>query len=232
MNIAIIPARGGSKRIPKKNIKQFLGKPMISYPISIALSTGIFEKVIVSTDDNEIADIAQAAGAEVPFIRPTDLSDDFTPTVPVIKHAVEFLIKEMSHPPQFVCCIYPANPFLREKDLENALDLLKNTRGVNYSFPICEYQSPIQRALQLNSENTIKPFNPEYALTRTQDLPKAFFDAGQFYWGKQSTWLSEKELHTNSTGLVIPNYRTVDIDTKEDWERAEILYKMLRIRDQ
>lgn len=222
MRIAVIPARGGSKRIPRKNIKIFHNKPMIGYAISAAIKSGTFDRVIVSTDDEEISQVAKDFGAEVPFIRPVELADDHAPTVPVIAHAIKEC-KSYGWEVEHVCCIYPGVPFLSKQDLDTALQKLLET-GSNYVFPVAEFPSPIQRALKRLPDSSVKPFYPEYAATRTQDLESGYFDVGQFYWGKSSAWLQGLNLHLNSSTLIIPEWRAVDIDTPADWERAELLY--------
>lgn len=222
MKIAIIPARGGSKRIPRKNIKPFCGKPMIAHAIGKAQSSGLFEHIVVSTDDEEISRVALALGAEVPFARPVELADDHTPTVPVIAHAIRSC-QALGWAIEQVCCIYPAVPFLQESDLMAALRMLE-TGGADCTFPVAAYPSPIQRALRLLPNGLMEPFYSQYAMTRTQDLEPAFYDAGQFYWGLAETWLVGKVAHKYGAGLVIPNWRVVDIDTPEDWQRAELMF--------
>ena len=175
MNIAIIPARGGSKRIPRKNIRPFAGRPMISYAINRAKSSGLFKHVVVSTDDPEIKAVAKNYGAETPFIRPQELADDHTPTVPVIAHAISEC-ESLTWESEYICCIYPAVPFLQETDLVAALKLLQECSTADYSFPITEYPSAIQRALRLNLEKKTSSFNSEHEFTRTQDLEPAYHD--------------------------------------------------------
>ncbi len=221
MNIAIIPARGGSKRIPRKNIRPFNGKPMIAYAIAAAKASGLFDHVVVSTDDGEIAGVALSFGAEVPFFRPAELSDDHTSTVPVVAHAIRACC-DLGWVFEYVCCIYPGVPFIREQDLRGALELLKCSRA-SYSFPVTRFPSAIQRALRRMGDGTMLPFDPQHELTRSQDLEPAFHDAGQFYWGRAEAWLNVSRIHSSSTGFVIPNWRVVDIDTPEDWARAEAL---------
>ncbi len=223
MNIAIIPARGGSKRIPRKNIKPFAGKPMLAHAISAASSSGLFRHIVVSTDDEEIAAIAQEWGAETPFVRPAELANDHTATVPVIAHAIEAchaLGWEFEH----VCCIYPGVPFIQIEDLKGSLSLLMQG-GSDYCFPVTEFPSAIQRALKRLADGKMQPFYPQFETTRTQDLEPAYHDAGQFYWGKPETWLRNPRIHSGGIGYVIPNWRVVDIDTPEDWLRAEVMYK-------
>ncbi|MDC0587004.1 pseudaminic acid cytidylyltransferase [Gammaproteobacteria bacterium] len=228
MNIAIIPARGGSKRIPRKNIKNFAGKPMISYAIKTAIESKIFSKIIVSTDDDEIAEVALEQGAEVPFLRPKDLADDYTPTVPVIANAIRTL-KELGENISDVCCIYPCVPFLLVEDLVEAYRLIKNN-SADFCFPIVEFPSSIHRALHLSSNNIVQPMDSKNQLERTQDLKVAYYDAGQFYWGNVSSWLNSESLHTNSIGYIIPSWRAVDIDTDEDWKRAGIINEVIKNR--
>jgi N-acylneuraminate cytidylyltransferase len=225
MNIAIIPARGGSKRIPRKNIKAFAGKPMIAHAIDAAKASGLFEHVVVSTDDEEIAQISRERGAETPFMRPPELADDHTPTVPVVAHAIN-ACQSLGWRIDFACCIYPGVPFIQVDDLKAGLKLLKAS-GADYCFPITEFPSAIQRALKRGQDGRMAPFNPEYELTRTQDLEPAYYDAGQFYWGEARAWLTNTKLHSGGVGLAIPGWRVVDIDTHEDWARAELIYHAL-----
>lgn len=225
MKIAVIPARGGSKRIPRKNIKLFHGRPMIEYAITAALGSEIFDRVIVSTDDQEIAEISRQCGADVPFTRPSNLSDDHTPTVPVIAHAIQSCM-DLGLDIQEVCCIYPGVPFISTSDLKMAYKQLLLS-GANYVFPVTGFPSPVQRALRRMPDETVKPFQPEFAGTRTQDLEPCYFDAGQFYWGQKQAWLNGLNIHLHGATLVIPEWRVVDIDTSDDWERAELVYEAL-----
>ena len=220
MNIAIIPARGGSKRIPRKNIKEFCGKPMIAYAITAAKESGLFEHVIVSTDDEEIGHVARVWGAETPFVRPPELANDYAATVPVIAHGIE-ICRTLGWAFGQVCCIYPGVPFIQIGDLRGALACMNNG-DADFCFPVTEYPSAIQRALKLLSNGRIQPFYPEFETTRTQDLEHAYYDAGQFYWGKAKAWLTNSKIHSNGLGYAIPNWRVVDIDTPDDWARAEI----------
>jgi len=222
--IAVIPARGGSKRIPRKNIRPFAGKPMIAYAIEAALQSALFDRVIVSTDDLEIADIARGFGAEVPFIRPADLADDSTPTVPVIQHAISQLSAD-SQPLEHVCCIYPGVPMIDPQDLVRACDAVLNAGGEGFAFPVAAFPSPIQRALRRGADGRAAPFEDRHVATRTQDLEPAYFDAGQFYWGSVSAWMAGLSPHAGGIALVLPEWRVVDIDTPEDWDRAEQLHR-------
>jgi len=222
LNIAIIPARSGSKRIPHKNIKIFCGKPMIAYAISAAKESGLFEHIIVSTDDQQIARIANEWGAETPFVRPSKLANDYSETVPVIAHAVKACLA-LSWKIDNVCCIYPGVPFIEINDLASALSTFIKS-GADYCFPVTEYPSAIQRALKRLGDGKMQPLNPKFEKTRTQDLEPAYYDAGQFYWGKAESWLLNSNIHSSGLGYVIPNWRVVDIDTPEDWRRAELIY--------
>ena len=227
MRIAVIPARGGSKRIPRKNIKPFCGKPMIAWTIEAALKSECFDKIIVSTDDVEIAEIAREWGAEVPFMRPATLSDDYTGTIPVIHHAIDWLVQKGEKIDE-VCCIYATAPFVTANDLRQGLDVLQR-EGCTYAFSVTSFPSPIQRAIRITESNRVQMFNAEYFNTRSQDLEEAWHDAGQFYWGKASAWQQEKTLFSqDSAPVVIPRYRVQDIDTMEDWVRAEWLFKTMR----
>lgn len=227
MKLAVIPARGGSKRIPRKNVKSFGGKPMIEWSVAAALESGCFDRIVVSTDDEEIAETARRAGAEVPFMRPPQLSDDYTGTIPVIRHAVEMVSAAGIQVTQ-ACCIYATAPFLQAQDLRKGLLLLEES-GCDYVFSVTSYAFPIQRAIRLTPQGRVEMFNPEHFMTRSQDLEEAYHDAGQFYWGTGSAWRQEKTIFgVNSASLILPRHRVQDIDTPEDWERAEWLFKAMR----
>lgn len=227
MKVAIIPARGGSKRIPRKNIKDFFGKPMIAWSIEAALKSKCFDRVIVSTDDQEIAEIAKQYGAEVPFMRSAELSDDNAGTTPVIKQAIQWLT-DHSQAPHLVCCIYATAPFVRANDIQRGLEQLEQT-DVSYAFTVTSYAFPIQRAIKITENNSIEMFSPEHFQTRSQDLEEAYHDAGQFYWGKVDAWMSEKVIFgSESTPVILPRHRVQDIDTPEDWDRAEWLFKAMQ----
>lgn len=223
MKFAVIPARGGSKRIPRKNIKSFVGKPMIAYAIEAAQLSGLFDAIYVSTDDAEIAGVAQAYGASV-IQRPIDLADDHTPTVPVIAHAIETLM-DAGASVQAVCCIYPAVPLIQISDLQQALTQLQ-AQACDYVFPITSFHSAPQRALMRADDGKLSPLFPAFSSTRTQDLTPAYYDVGQFYWGKKEAWLAHKNIHQHGHGMVIASSRVVDIDTPEDWQRAEALFQI------
>ena len=223
MNIAIIPARGGSKRIQRKNIKDFAGQPMIAYAIMVAKLSGLFEHIVVSTDDEEIAAIANQWGAETPFVRPVELANDYTATVPVIAHGINACYA-LNWVFDNVCCIYPGVPFLQIEDIKAGF-LLFVESAEDYCFSVTEYPSAVQRALKHLGNGKMQPLYPQYEQTRTQDLEQAYHDAGQFYWGKAAGWLHNQNIQSSGVGYVIPNWRVVDIDTPEDWIRAERLFK-------
>ncbi|WP_163339202.1 pseudaminic acid cytidylyltransferase [Desulfopila sp. IMCC35008] len=225
MNIAIIPARGGSKRIPRKNIRSFYGKPMISYAIDCARESGLFEHVVVSTEDHEIAEIAQDCGAEVPFFRPEQLADDHTTTVKVVEHGIQMCC-DLGWKIKYVCCIYPCTPFIRKEDLKGAFDLLVKRDG-KFCFPVTRFPSAVQRSLRLTVDGKVEPFFKEYVQTRTQDLEVLFHDTGQFYWGNCEAWLHNDCIHSEGIGYEIPQWRVIDIDEEADWNRAEKLYQVI-----
>lgn len=228
MTLAIIPARGGSKRIPRKNVKAFCGKPMIAWSIEAALESECFDRIIVSTDDDEIAEVAVAHGAEVPFRRPAELADDVTPTGPVIAHAIEW--SRQTRPVGRACCLYATAPFVRADDLRAGLALLESS-GADYAFTATTYDFPIQRAIRVDADHRVSMFQPEHALTRSQDLEEAWHDAGQFYWGTAEAWLAGRPIFAPASVIVaLPRERVQDIDTAEDWDRAELMFKTMAAR--
>ena len=199
---------------------------MIARTIATALQSGLFERVVVSTDDAEIAEISRQAGAQVPFTRPLNLADDLTPTVPVIAHALQacnLLEWQVSH----ACCIYPCVPLLAICDIAAALEIALDT-DADFVYPVTDYAHPIQRAMRRSESGKMSLYSPQFEMTRTQDLEKSFHDAGQFYWGKASAWLEHKKMHTAGLGMPIPHWRVVDIDSEDDWRRAELLFKALQ----
>lgn len=224
MKLAVIPARGGSKRIPRKNIKCFSGKPIIAWIIESLIASQFFDKVIVSTDDEEIANLSINYGAEVPFNRPADLANDYTATIPVIQHAISEL-ENKNQKPDFICCVYPTAILVNMDDVKEAFFLLQP--DCDYVFSATSYASPIQRAFYLNENNQVEMFQPENFFSRSQDLIPALHDAGQFYWGSYSTWMDQKKtfFSQKSKPFLIPRYRVQDIDTEEDWINAELLFK-------
>lgn len=226
MRLAIIPARGGSKRIPRKNIRPFAGRPMIAWSIDAARAAGCFDRIIVSTDDPHIAEVAADCGAELPFVRPAEFADDHVDTITVIAHAIGAL--GLTHSPDVaVCCIYATAPFLRAEDLRAGADLLAR-EACDYVFPVSPYAFPIQRALRLSDGGRVTMFQPECYATRSQDLEAAFHDAGQFYWGRAQAWLAGTPVFgASSAALVLPRHRVQDIDTEDDWLRAELMFEAL-----
>jgi pseudaminic acid cytidylyltransferase len=228
-SIAVIPARAGSKRVPGKNIRPFQGRPMIAFAIKTAVESKIFERVIVSTDSNEIAEVAKKEGAEVPFLRPSEISGDHTTTAEVLKHALIEIGADAKY--KFACCIYPAVPFLMISDVKAGLELL-HTKDAKSTLAISEFGSSVWRAFEEFSDHKLKMIWPEHSVVRTQDLPSAFHDAGQFYWVQVEEFLKKPQFFTNKTyGIKIPKWRSHDIDTKDDWERAEVIYKALQVRE-
>ena len=226
MNLCVIPARGGSKRILKKNIRDFCGKPIIAYSIEEAVKTGLFDKIIVSTDDVEIADVARSYGAEVPFIRPEELSGDFTGTNEVVKHAIQWCIDHNENY-DYVCCIYATAPFVQSKYLEQGYNKLVSSEK-SFAFSVTSFPFPIQRALRINGNKEIEAIWPENIFKRSQDLEEGYHDAGQFYWGKASAFLNGVVTFSNaSLPVVLPRHIVQDIDTEEDWCRAELMFKSL-----
>lgn len=226
-NIAIIPARGGSKRIPNKNIKLFAGQPIISYSIRKALETKLFDKVIVSTDSQEISAVAKKYGAEVPFVRPAKIANDFAGTAEVICHAIEWLTNEGLEA-EFVCCIYATAPFIQKHFLEQGYNKILSS-GATSVVSITTYPYPIYRSLRISEDSRIEMIWPEYKNCRSQDLPDAYHDAGQFYWVNVSKFMKEKSLFAkNSLPIIIPRYLVQDIDTEEDWETAEMMFSTLK----
>lgn len=222
--VAVIPARGGSKRIPRKNIRAFCGRPIIGWPIEAALSSGLFDRVLVSTDDAEIAGVARDCGAEVPFTRPATLADDYTGTTAVIAHTIETL-REAGEEPDPVCCLYATAPFVTAADLATGLEKLEIERAA-FSFSVTRYAFPVQRALRIRRDGRAEMLHPEYFYERSQDLEEAYHDAGQFYWGRTEAWLSSRPLFDHeAVPVVLPRRRVQDIDSMEDWELAERLFQ-------
>ena len=227
MQLAVIPARGGSKRIPRKNIKEFHGKPMIAWSIQAALNSGCIDEVWVSTDDEEIAAIAQTYGAKVPFIRPAHLSDDFATTADVMQHAVQECQIQYQQLPDYVCCLYATAPFVQQQDLLQGFELIQS-KDLDYVFSATNYSFPIQRAIKLDTDGKVSMFTPEHFNTRSQDLEEAWHDAGQFYWGTAQAWLQKHTVFSpNSNIISLPSYRVQDIDTLSDWHRAEMIASLL-----
>ncbi|MCX5876795.1 MAG: pseudaminic acid cytidylyltransferase [Deltaproteobacteria bacterium] len=229
MNIAIIPARGGSKRIPGKNIRSFAGQPMIAWSIQAAESSGLFSRIIVSTDSEEIATVARKYGAETPFIRPAGLADDFTPTADVVLHALEWLDGQ-GQKPELVCCLYATAPFVRSSFLCQGYELLRQT-GAASVFPVASYPASPFRALTIDPDGRLTMLWPEHELTRSNDLPEAYHDAGQFYWLEVARFRQEKRIYaSDARPVVLPRRLVQDIDTMEDWLTAEAMFAALRLQ--
>lgn len=224
--IAIIPARGGSKRIPRKNIKEFLGKPIISYSIEAAVQSNLFDEVMVSTDDDEIASIAKSFGASVPYLRSKKNSDDFATTFNVIDEVISQYRKSNSIFEE-ACCIYPTAPFTTVERLKLFHEFLESSK-FDCVFPVLKYGYPIQRGLRLNNHNKMRMISPEHLVTRSQDLKMSFHDAGQFYWFNVEKLMKFKQLWTDNTGsMEIKEIEAHDIDTLDDWEIAEFKYQLM-----
>ena len=227
MRLCVIPARGGSKRIPRKNIKIFCGQVMIDYSIKAALDSQCFDQVIVSTDDAEIAEVAKSFGASVPFVRPDELANDYTGTISVIKHAIEWF-DDQNQSPSEVCCLYATAPFIQADVIREAYKQMKQ-RQADYCFTVTSFAFPIQRAIKITADNRIEMLHPEYLETRSQDLEEAYHDAGQFYWGTAESFKQKKPLFSKSaTPYILTRHLVQDIDTLEDWKRAELMYQVLK----
>lgn len=223
MNVCIIPARGGSKRIPKKNIREFCGKPMIAYSIEAAHKSGLFEHVVVSTDSEEIAKTARKYGAEVPFMRPSELSDDFANTDIVFTHALRFL-QDQGLNLEKACCIYATAPFVQPLFLHEGFSLLEDGNAHN-AFSVTTFPFPILRSQLIKDTGLLEMRWPEYRQTRSQDFPEFYHDAGQFYWTQVERYFLNPDLYDNAAPVILPRCFVQDIDTEEDWNRAELMYK-------
>ncbi len=227
MSIAIIPARGGSKRIPRKNIRPFAGRPIIGYSIAAAKQSELFEHVIVSTDDAEIARVAKELGAEAPFLRPAALADDFTGTNAVVRHALEWARDEQVLT-KYACCIYATAPLIRSDCLREGYQKLVSS-GKSYVFSMTRFSYPIQRAIRRVADGTVEPFFQQYIPARSQDLEEAYHDAAQFYWGTSEAFLNDiPMLSSASLPMILPRKFVLDIDTPEDWEQAELMFAALK----
>jgi pseudaminic acid cytidylyltransferase len=224
MRAAIIPARGGSKRIPRKNLREFCGQPIIAYSIRTALASGLFDHVVVSTDDEEIAALAVRYGAAVPFQRPAPLADDHSGTLEVLKHAIQ-ACRQLGWPLETVCCLYATAPFVEVADLHRGLAALADP-ALQYSFSVTSFAFPVQRAIRLDGEGHVEPVWPENIPRRSQDLEPLFHDAGQFYWGRANAFERQLPLFAaHSAAVLLPRHRVQDIDSEEDWVRAEWMYR-------
>ena len=230
MRIAVIPARGGSKRFPRKNLRLFRGKPMIVHSIDLAISSGLFDRIVVSTDDEEIARVAESRAAEVPFIREAALSDDHATTTAVVADAIVRL-SPTSPGMDAVCCIYPTAPLLRVADLRAGLDVLMSGTWA-YVFSATRFDAPVHRAFELSGSGAVRMLFPKHFNTRTQDLPAVYHDAAQFYWGRPAAWIDQLRLFAeHSTAVLIPQSRVQDVDTEEDWARLERIAEVLDRQD-
>jgi N-acylneuraminate cytidylyltransferase len=221
--VAIIPARGGSKRIPRKNVRPFLGEPLIARTIGRIAAAGVFEQVVVSTDDEEIAEVAQSAGAQVPFLRPAELADDFAGSRPVVQHAIRALEETSPTPLQAVCVVYATAVFLEPEDLIAGRHLLDDG-PVDFVAAVTTYDAPVQRALRIRADGCGEMVDPQYLETRSQDLEARYHDVGQFYWGRRDAWLSGHDMFSRQVAtrlFELPRWRALDLDTPEDWEFAE-----------
>jgi pseudaminic acid cytidylyltransferase len=225
--LAIIPARGGSKRIPRKNIKNFLGKPIIAYAIENAINSQLFDEIMVSTDDEVIAEIALSYGAKVPFKRSEKNSSDSATTIDVIKEVI-FSYEKLGRHFEYASCIYPCTPLLSKEKLKESFYLLKKS-DLDCVFPIIKYGFPIQRAVRLNDKGLIEMFQPEHLITRSQDLENSFHDAGQFYSFNVNNLVSKQKLITKLTGHIeVSEMEAQDIDNLVDWQLAELKYKIIK----
>jgi pseudaminic acid cytidylyltransferase len=229
MNLAVIPARGGSKRIPHKNIKIFGDRPIIAWSIEAAQNAGVFDRIIVSTDDAEIAEVAREFGAETPFERPAELSGDHIGLMPIIAHAIEWQ-KLHGFDPQYICCICATAPFIEANDIQFGIQELEKSRA-DFTFAVTSFAFPIQRAVKLRPDGRVEMFDTTQFDMRSQDLTEAYHDAAQFYWGKQEAWLAGKPVFgAGSVPIFLSRYRVLDIDTPEDWQHAELLLQALNQR--
>lgn len=224
MKIAVIPARGGSKRIPRKNIRPFCGKPIIAYSIATALQTKLFDQIVVSTDDEEIASVARDFGAATPFMRPKEIADDFTGTNAVVKHAVGWF-NAQSNDVTHACCVYATAPLMQAGFVSEGYEALARSDAA-FAFSVTSYAFPIQRAVRISPEGRVDAIYPEHRMTRSQDLEHAYHDAGQFYWGTARAFLEDLPVFApHSIGVILPRHLVQDIDTPEDWDRAELMYR-------
>jgi len=225
MIIAIIPARYSSKRIKRKNIKLFHSKPIIYWTIKKLIKSNIFDKIVVSSDSQLILDLSKKFGAQILIKRAKNLSGDKVTTREVILDTLKKLKKNNIHP-KYICCVYPCNPLLYVRDIKNAYKLLKKSN--KYIFPVARFSHPIQRAFKLDKKLNISQFVLTNGNKRTQDFKDSYYDAGQFYWGSVNMWASKVNIHKSGKGLIIPSWRSVDIDNIDDWIRAELIYPLIK----
>ena len=223
-NLCLIPARGGSKRIPRKNVKPFLGKPMLAYSIETAKKTGLFDEIMVSTDDMEIASVARQYGANVPFMRTEETASDFATTADVLIEVIS-KYKELGQEYDNFCCFYATAPLVQSKDVVSAFERLQES-DFTCVYPVVQFSYPIWRCLDLAEDGTMNRHWPEYENSRSQDLPKEYHDTGTFYWYKTKEWMSGD---IKIGGIVVDETSVQDIDTETDWKLAEMKYKLLNI---
>jgi N-acylneuraminate cytidylyltransferase len=228
VSVAIIPARGGSKRIPRKNIRPFAGKPIIAYSIRAAVASELFDRVLVSTEDPEIAETARRWGAETPFVRPSTLADDHTGTDAVVNHAIGWLA-DAGFAVGYACCIYATAPFLQTRYLREGYERLLAS-GKDFAFSLTPFDFPAQWALRITRDGFVEAVNPEKIFMRSQELEPLFHDAAQFYWGRAEAYLKGVAPHSGaSVPVIVPRHLVQDIDTPQDWRRAELMYEVLRM---
>jgi pseudaminic acid cytidylyltransferase len=225
-SICVIPARGGSKRIHRKNIRPFCGKPMITWSIAAAQAACCFDRILVSTDDEEIADFGTSHGAEVPFLRPGHLADDQATTQAVVLHTMQWC-EQQGQKVGAVCCLYATAPFVQPGDLAEGARLLEKAPLDSFVFAATSFPFPIQRAIRIDAAGRSSMFQPEYFNTRSQDLEEAYHDAGQFYWARSTAWANSVNIFNDGHPLLLPRWRVQDIDTEEDWIRAELMHQLI-----
>lgn len=231
MNLAVIPARGGSSRIPKKNIREFAGRPIISYPIQAAISSGLFDQVVVSTDSQEIAEVARQAGAQTPFMRPAELGQNAISVAQVLRHAIEWF-QDQGQLPQYTCCLVATAPFLKAEYLAQGHQLMRERRP-DTVMSVCQFPFPVLRALEETGDGLLAMKWPEYELAHSNQLAPAYHDAAQFYWVDTAKFLRSNSFFGQGLEVlpvVLPPYLVRDIDTPEDWETAEVMYQTCRQR--
>jgi len=227
--VAIIPARGGSKRIPRKNLKSFFSKPVIAWSIESAIKSELFSEIIVSTDDQEIKDISEKYGARVPFLRSEELSNDHTPLAPVVKDVLDWLDNNEAKKFEYACCILATAPLISIDDLKQSFRLMRSNSNLSYCVSVASFPYPIQRSLMITDDGHVNMMNRDNYSKRSQDFIEAFHDAGQFYWGRSSCWRKGEQLFDGSTGhVLVPRSRVQDIDSIEDWTHAERLFSLLQ----
>jgi pseudaminic acid cytidylyltransferase len=228
MILGVIPARSGSKRIPLKNIKNFFGKPILAYSIESAKASGVFDKIIVSTDDEAVAKVAREHGAEAPFLRPDDISGDFSPVASVAKHAIQYYEDECLAV-DMACVLFATAPFMKAEYIRKGYELMREHPEKSFALSVTPFTFPIKRGLRINDQGELDALWPEHYLTRSQDLESCYHECGQFFWGRSESFLEEKMTYSpDSLPVVIPEHLVHDIDTEQDWVRCEHLYFALK----